>query len=157
MDDLKWMGKWRIPSARKVGWDYSSASWYFITIRAYADEPPFGNVRGPQGEGEILRNALGEVVAQSWLMTPDKFPDVVLDEWEVMPDHFHALLWLDGSPLSEIVGRFKGRVTFRNNREALGEYRWQPRYFDEIVLLQGEFDCIQHYIRNNAKNYKPRN
>ncbi len=148
-DDLKWMGKYRIPSARKKGWDYSSAAWYFITVNAYADEPPFGEIR----EGVMFRNVLGEAVAQSWLATQQHFPDVVLNEWVVMPDHFHALLWLDGSPLGEIGGRFKGRVTWRNNNEALGAYRWQPRFHDEIVLLANEFDCIQHYIRDNPKNY----
>ncbi len=156
MNDDKWLGKYQIPSARKVGWDYSSASWYFVTVCAHSETPPFGAVRGPQGEGAMFRNRLGEAATEVWLQIPEKYPDVVLDEWVVMPDHFHALLWLDGSPLSEIVGRFKGKITWRNNHENLGEFRWQERFHDEIVKYQTDFERIAQYIRDNPKNYRPR-
>ena len=148
-DESKWKGKYRIPSARKVGWDYSSASWYFITINAYAETPPFGEVR----DGEMFRNALGESVARNWLLTLDEYADVVFDEWQVMPDHFHALLWLDGTPLGTIVRRMKGRVTSfgRNNQH---DFVWQTRFHDHMVEYQDEFERISQYIRENPRNYK---
>lgn len=49
---------------RKVGWDYGSASWYFITVNAYAESLPFSEVRN----GEMFRNELGEAVARNWLI-----------------------------------------------------------------------------------------
>ena len=54
-----------------MGWDYSSASWVFITINAYAETPPFGEVR----DGGMFRNDLGESVARNWLLTIDEYAD----------------------------------------------------------------------------------
>ncbi len=63
-----WNDECRIASARKVGWDGSSASPDFITINARAQSPPFG----AQRDGEMFRSDLGESVARNWLLTLDE-------------------------------------------------------------------------------------
>ena len=71
-------GKYRIASARKVGWDYSSASPDFITMDAGAQSPPFGARR----EGEMFRNDLGESVAHNWVLAGDECVGVAFDGWQ---------------------------------------------------------------------------
>ena len=145
-----WKDRYRIESARKTGWDYSSAGWYFVTICEGKREPAFGSWM--EGEGVVL-NPLGDLVVACWLRVPADFPDVVLDEWCVMPDHFHALLWLDGSSLSRICAGFKGRVTRDNNRQMLGQFFWQERFHDRIVRTEAELEAVRQYIRQNPQNH----
>lgn len=138
-----WNNRYRVESARKVGWDYSSASWYFVTICEAQRRPAFGEWIEEEGEEGVVLSPLGELVASCWQQVPYDFADVVLDRWCVMPDHFHGLLWLDGSPLSRIYGGFKGRVTRDNNREPLGNFVWQERFHDRIIRTNRELEAVR--------------
>ena len=144
-----WQNRYRIETARKIGWNYSLASWYFVTVCEANRVSAFGEICGE----EVELSPLGELVAQSWQSVPDYFGDVVLDEWIVMPDHFHGLLWLDGSPLGAIINGFKGNVTRVNRKNKLGEFVWQERFHDRIVRTEQELDNIRYYIRNNVQHH----
>ena len=39
-------------------------------------------------------NPLGEIVQQAWLRLPSYFP-VRLDDFAVMPNHFHGIIWIE--------------------------------------------------------------
>ena len=144
-----WNDRYRIETARKPDWDYSSASWYFVTICERNRRLAFGQWDQSSEEDGVTLNPLGEFVAACWLQVPFDYSDVVLDEWCVMPDHFHGLLWLDGTPLSRICGGFKGRVTRENNREPLGDFLWQDRFHDRVVRTEHELNRVRQYIRQN--------
>ncbi len=47
-------------------------------------------------------NPAGEMVTQTWLQIPDRFPQVQLDEFVVMPNHFHGILILTESLLPTV-------------------------------------------------------
>ena len=80
--------KYRIPSARWVNWDYTRAAWYFVTVCTKDMERFFGEVVG----GETKLSGTGKIVAEEWLKTSQIRPGVELDEWQVMPNHFHGIL-----------------------------------------------------------------
>lgn len=141
-----WQNRYRIETARKIGWDYSCASWYFVTVCEVQRLHAFGEI----GCEEVELAPLGELATRSWSELPHHFGDVVLDEWKVMPDHFHGLLWLDGSPLGDIMNGFKGSVTRANRRQNLGDFKWQERFHDRIVRTEEELNNIRFYIRNNV-------
>ena len=148
-----WKDRYRIESARCVGWDYSSAGWYFVTICESDRRLAFGDwVQNEREEWSVVLHPLGELVAACWRRVPDDFADVVLDEWCVMPDHFHALLWLDGTPLARICGGVKARVTRENNRQSLGSFVWQDRFHDRIIRTEDELARVRRYIRDNPSN-----
>lgn len=42
----------------------------------------------------------GRMVENVWLELPGRFPDVVLDAFVVMPNHFHGILFIVGAPLA---------------------------------------------------------
>ena len=46
------------------------------------------------GPGEVVLNAVGELIQSEWVNLADRFPSVVLDEFIIMPNHFHAILFL---------------------------------------------------------------
>ncbi len=82
--------KYRIASARRAHWDYGWNAAYFVTICTKDRACFFGKVT----DGKMRHSEIGEIVKQEWLKTPEIRPDMnlVLDEWMIMPNHFHAII-----------------------------------------------------------------
>src|SRR5262245_59682784 len=74
-------------SLRLSGYDYSQPGMYFVTICTARRECLFGEVVG----GHMLVNQVGRIVQEEWQQTSALRPYVVLDEFVVMPNHFHAV------------------------------------------------------------------
>ena len=70
------------------GYDYSQVGAYYITICVKDKICLFGNV---VDEVMILNNA-GIMIDKWWKKIPEKFPDIELDEYQIMPNHFHGIL-----------------------------------------------------------------
>jgi REP element-mobilizing transposase RayT len=75
------------------GHDYADIGVYFVTICAYEMAHIFGNIQNV----EMRLNGIGEMLADEWMKTAAMRPYVKLDEWVVMPNHFHGILWIVGS------------------------------------------------------------
>jgi len=82
-------------SIRLKGYDYSQAGLYFITICVQNRECLFGNVVN----GKMEFNDAGEMVESEWLKLPERFKNIELHEYIVMPNHFHAILQIEGATL----------------------------------------------------------
>lgn len=159
-------------SYRYKGYDYASEGWYFITINVYDRKRLFGDIKN----GEMFLNKLGEIVHEEWLKTTDIRKNVSLQEFVVMPDHFHALIDINFSmdqenelgtfrspsqTLGAIVRGFKGAVTKRiklyclENKEQfpLLEKVWQRNYYDRVIRDERELMAVKSYIENNPKNW----
>ncbi len=81
-------------SIRWQGYDYRRAGAYFITICAHRHRYIFGEVR----EGRMYANRFGSYLGDQWKHTARVRPEVALDAFVVMPNHFHAIIILhDGS------------------------------------------------------------
>lgn len=72
------------------GHDDSQAAAYFITICTRNRECRFGNVVN----GVVHLNETGRLVESVWLETATVRPDVELDAYVVMPNHFHAIFFI---------------------------------------------------------------
>ncbi|HSW38025.1 MAG TPA: transposase [Acidobacteriota bacterium] len=59
-----------------------------MTICAQNRECFFGEIAG----GEMRLNDNGRIVADEWTKTPEIRNEIELDEWVVMPNHFHGIL-----------------------------------------------------------------
>jgi REP element-mobilizing transposase RayT len=75
-------------SIRLQGYDYSQAGAYFITVCTQNRECLFGDIV----DGEMRLNEAGRTVADEWLKTAEIRVEIELDEWVVMPNHFHGIL-----------------------------------------------------------------
>ncbi len=97
--------RYKRKSLRLKGRDYSAAGAYFVTIRTY------------QYERFLEIPKLRYIVLDVWKELPERYPHVTLDEFVIMPDHVHFILWLDRSrpdlPLGSVVGPFKSMTTVR--------------------------------------------
>lgn len=75
-------------SIRLEGFDYSQEGVYFITICVQGRRVLLGDIR----QGTILLSYLGEIVKSEWLRLPQRFGNLVLDEFVIMPNHIHGII-----------------------------------------------------------------
>ncbi|MCK6610508.1 MAG: hypothetical protein L6Q78_05650 [Bacteroidia bacterium] len=82
-------------SIRLKGYDYAQAGLYFITICCQNRACLFGEVVNK----EMKLNDAGTMVENEWLKLPNRFQNIQLHEYVVMPNHFHAILEIVGATL----------------------------------------------------------
>ena len=75
-------------SLRLAGYDYAAAGSYFVTVCVQKRECLLGEIV----DGIMVMNEAGRVVDQVWTELPRRFSQVALDEYVVMPNHFHAIV-----------------------------------------------------------------
>lgn len=83
-------------SHRYAGYDYASAGAYFITICAQDFRALFGQI----DNHELIANGAGRMLQAEWANLPERFPTVRQDEFAIMPNHAHFIIWLYFNPES---------------------------------------------------------
>jgi putative transposase len=76
---------------RLQGYDYSMAGAYFVTIVAQGRKHLFGQMV----EGEMRLNRAGEICKEALFDLPRHYKNVELGAFIVMPNHVHAIIFLD--------------------------------------------------------------
>lgn len=162
-------------SIRLKGYDYGTEGAYFITVVTKNRTHDFGEVI----EGEVYLSDLGQIVKEEWLQSARLRAEVFLDEFVIMPNHFHAIVWISHSgnlyppqhhflpqtpdyvriyqacskDLSALMKGFKGAVKRKTNVASLSDFGWQSRFHDRIIRNQDELENIRLYIQNNPANW----
>jgi putative transposase len=155
-------------SIRLPGYDYTLAGAYFITLVTWQRECLFGEIVS----GEVRLSKLGSMVASEWQRLAKRFPAVELEEWVVMPNHFHGIIVLSGdaqrdhnSPTREsfrspvagsiptILRSFKSSVTQWAKGASLGTAIWHRNYYEHVIRNEQEFDQIRLYIQENPRRW----
>ena len=149
-------------SIRLKGFDYSRAAVYFITICVQNRECLFGTI----AQHQMRSNEAGQMVSVEWLALSARFPSIILDEFVVMPNHFHGIINIspdaaDNPTLGKIIGAFKSIV---NNNYITGvenqcwtpfdKRLWQRNYYEHIVRDDFALQKIQQYIRDNPLTWQ---
>ena len=123
------------------------------------------------------------MVRRVWDGMPDRFPLINMDEFVVMPNHVHGVIFIRqpapttgatsrapaggraptrGAPtLGEVVGAFKSVTTVEYSRGVrdMGWQRfdrrlWQRNYFERVVRNDSELGRTREYIANNIMNWE---
>jgi len=90
----------RRKNIRLPRYDYSSEGCYFVTIVTHMREPLFGEVV----QCEMVLNEFGRMVEEEWVRSATIREEVELDEFVVMPNHFHAVVHIiPADPLNERI------------------------------------------------------
>ncbi len=84
-------------SIRLKGYDYSQAGLYFITICCDDRRCLFGEITiGAENFPPTMKlNDAGKIANECWLQIPEHFPNVILHEYVVMPNHVHGIIELN--------------------------------------------------------------
>jgi REP element-mobilizing transposase RayT len=166
-------------SIRLRNYDYSQPGAYFVTICTYQKQSWFGEIKN----GQIYLNQLGKIVADEWLKTCKIRPNFKLDEWVIMPNHFHGIVIINDysgddqslgardapldlgardaplqqkpNSLSSCIAGFKSAVTKRINllRQNTDTPIWQRNYYESILRDEKYLAVVREYIINNPKNW----
>jgi REP element-mobilizing transposase RayT len=105
----------------------------------------------------------GDFVTAVWLQLPDILPGIMLDAFQLMPDHIHGIIVLGTEPeipaqhaLGEILRDFKGRTTTQYYAAAragvvphIDNRLWQRGYHDRIIRTERELEQVRAYIASN--------
>lgn len=102
-------------SIRLKGYDYSLEGAYYVTIVVQGRECLFGEIV----DGELKLNEAGEMVVKWWNELPNKFPNVILGEFVVMPNHFHGIIFIMGNIGADLRVCPEGE---ENDSPQMGEY-----------------------------------
>lgn len=112
---------------RCFNWDYSSRCIYMITIiLADRSRPVLGQLVGEGEEWRVEPSEIGRVVEQCWREIPQQWPGVEIIESQLMPDHFHGIIFVkeqQKKKLGNIIGSFKSKST---SRAGVGLGRTRP-------------------------------
>ena len=117
-------------------------------------------------------NDFGAIIQFEWLRTALLRSNVELDEFIIMPNHFHGIISIlndDGrgtarrAPTSEqfgcpisrslptIIRLFKSASTKRINelRNTLAVLVWQRGYYEHIIRNENELNQVRQYVLDN--------
>jgi len=168
-------------SIRLPGYDYSTSGRYFITVVTFRRGCLFGEING----GKMKLSPIGEIVRREWFKTAELRPCVELreEEFVVMPNHTHGIIWIIDDNLDEIVGArrrlaptasettteqfgkpvkasiptivraFKSAVTYCAGRELNAANLWQRNYYEHIIRGTADYERIATYITQNPENW----
>ena len=151
---------------RLENWDYSSTGAYFITICTFGRETILGRAVGAIHESpapglELTR--IGKIVGDTAEILPQRFPEIRLEKYVVMPNHVHLLLMIDRDPrahrdaplqsgrslISQTIGYFKMNASKKAHAIEPGLKLWQRSFHDHIVRNNEDFRRIWEYIDTN--------
>jgi len=117
-------------------------------------------------DGQMHFKAAGEMVTSEWQSLPMRFPHIVIDEFVVMPNHFHGIITLlpnknrattrVAPTLGRVIGAFKSITTTRYvagvknlHWKPFAKRLWQRNYWEHIIRNEKSLAEIREYICNN--------
>ena len=184
-------------SIRLKGYDYSQAGLYFITICCKNRTHLFGEIKNNNttvGAENLLPempemptptmptmpimvlNDAGQIANDCWLQIPNHFPNAILHEYIIMPNHLHGIIELDTNigaentieinkvendiraedflpqrkrSIGSIVKGFKIGVTKWMRQNTNTHEVWQRNYYEHIIKNEQAYIAISNYIKNN--------
>ncbi|MEJ5262811.1 MAG: transposase [Ignavibacterium sp.] len=161
----KFKNIYRIESSRLPSWDYRNGGYYYITIVTKGHRNYFGEVK----DGRVVLNEYGKIVESEWINCKILRKNVDLDEWIIMPNHFHGILIIEEDKIFEdediksrllkdslgsIIGQFKSKCTKKIRSLGATEFQWQERFYDHIIRNEKSLDKIRNYIRLNPLKWE---
>ena len=136
-------------SNRLQFYDYSSEGAYFVTICQYDRQHPV-----------LKQSGISTILEETWYALPQRFTAIALDQFILMPDHVHFILWLhperESHPsLGSVVGAYKSitaRAILQNLRtqgQVSGNHLWQRDYYEHVIRNEEDLNQTREYILNN--------
>lgn len=145
---------------RIAEYDYNQNGAYFVTVCTQDRKKILSQI---VGDGSPVPKPIGILAEALIYQISDKYPNVYIDQYMIMPDHIHMLLRIDnadgtGDPsptLGNIIGWYKYQLTKQVNAQAgtQGQRLLQRSYYDHVIRNQRDYDEIWQYIENNPKKW----
>ena len=151
-------------------YDYSFAGAYFVTICVKDRKRLLSDIIKPVGVGalddpQIRLKPIGKIV-EKYLLSSENIPGVKIDRYVIMPDHIHAIIFLDpdkyvlrqsGSsraptPTNEMLPHIVSTFKRFCNKE-IGNNIFQRGYIEHIIRDREDYETRRKYIYENPKRW----
>ena len=170
-------------------YDYSSRGWYFITICTQDRKRMLSAIIQPKGvnnhddlaeneqsfvgvgalddpfQPEIRLTQIGKIVERN-LLSSQNISGIAIDQYVIMPDHIHAIVFLDpekyikgsgGSskaptPTNEMLPHIVSTFKRFCNKE-IGENIFQRGYMEHVIRDHRDYEEHLRYMYNNPKRW----
>ena len=142
---------------RCLHWDYRSRCIYLVTFVTRDRRPVFGELVIPVSQdgtqlpefARVEPSETGRIVEDCWSQIPTRWPGVSVLEHQLMPDHFHGVIFVrepQEKPLGQILRGFAAGCTSR-----AGFPVWQPGFHDSILFRDGQLENMRRYVLENPR------
>ena len=139
---------------RLPNFDYSSNHAYFVTICTQDRKNTLCSI---VGDGFPVPKPYGSIAA-SWIPAiTEKYPQVHVDQFVVMPNHIHLLLQIqtdaDGRAMpaptiSTVINELKGAISNK-----AGFPLWQKGFHDHVIRGERDYREVWNYIEGNPAKW----
>jgi len=153
---------------RLKNFDYSSNGYYFVTICTKHREEYFGGIIN----NRVVLNEYGNIVNKYWHEIPKHFNNVLLDIYQIMPNHIHGILIIkhnnnsivgnrhacslqkksirrQNELLPNVINLFKSSSSKFIHQTGFNSFQWQKSFYDHIIHHERSLNNIREYIKNN--------
>jgi len=164
-------------SIRLKGYDYSKPGYYFVTFNIKNRLPLFGKIIRKNNKAIMQHTELGKAAIKFWLEIPEHYPNVILDEFIIMPEHIHGIIQISAQNIEQgraqniepkqnkyqkiipgslgaIIRGYKIGVTKWAKQNGYENFKWQRNFHEKIIHNERALNNIRQYIKNNPKNWK---
>ncbi len=131
-------------STRLKGWDYSRPGAYFVTINVKGRVCFFGRVENDK----VILSDVGKVAHNNLIAIPEHFPHVSLDEYVVMPNHVHVIVFID-RPVEAVQTNRKGFPLER----PYANHKNKAEYYQKISPKKGSLSVIMRTYKGSIKTW----
>lgn len=139
--------------------DYSQNGAYFITICTHNRKEILSQINAGDGSPVPKLTIYGDIVLKLINEISNKYPNVIVDKYVIMPNHIHIILAIinhngtgDPSPtISNIVAWLKYTSTKEMNslKKSAGTRIFQRSFYDHIIRNEADYLNIWQYIEDN--------
>jgi len=169
-------------SIRLRGYGYAGNGAYFVTIctanraciLSKVDSSAVGAGLAPALDDEtspviIHLTKAGEIVKRNWLAIPERYPNVFLDEYVIMPNHLHGIIMILSKvsratarvapTLGQMIGAFKSRCVtdylkyIDENKVAEVGRIWQRNDYEHVIRNEADMARTREYTLLNPDRW----
>jgi REP element-mobilizing transposase RayT len=143
-------------SIRLKEYDYSKSGLYFVTICCENRKCLFGKI----DDSQMVLNDAGVMANECWMDIPKHFPNTVLHEYAIMPNHVHGIIEITNTENSSIPDishkkRAKDVSPLRGDSLASQMFCGTSKTIGSIV--RGFKIGVTKWLRNNLSSQYPQN
>lgn len=142
---------------RLAGFNYANPGYYFLTACSAERLPLFSKIEDGIIHLVPIGTLLESVITSSFL----NFPNLTLDEYVIMPNHVHLLVYVDlanehvsaSSLMKTIKGASMASVRKAGLLPSGMRTIWQKGFHDEIIRNDAHLERVRAYIQDNPRKW----
>ena len=119
-------------SIRMKDYDYSKTGRYFVTVCTRKKD----NLLWCIEEGKMILSTVGNITEECWLAIPEHFKNVDIDEFVVMPNHVHGILFITNTGNNTMMVGTDYNLSLQQPRQSK-QYSYQSRQQKKHYIQQG--------------------